>query len=511
METKPNIIMFHNYDALAQFSKTYEDTFDEARFTPDLVIKIGPDKEEFYCHRLMLVAASDFLRSVISTVATETTAVILLPDLDSTVMECVLMYIYYGEVLVPTKIYADFAEACKLLQLKGIEDRVQLVDTSGRFGEMETGGDQYDLEEFDIGVVDKIETGDYEVIEIPLNIASVETMTEIDNPSTGTNDKLKKRKQKFKPSVHKKLIHEGYDMRSKRQVSGLKSSLGQKIRSLNLKEHPPYLSKKIVLTPKTKETAKFLLMSCIKRAYQRLDITLTEKIESNIKDSKLIIENNKLMRGEHRCGLCHELCPFSYRMNSITNSINFRSEVFKIHLQKNHQANLNFVETEMQSESDQSDSKELITKITDQNALSESEPSKDASEAEDIIEETEQSSSSSCREIPNKKKTNANKTIKLNPTIKKRAKIALIRSAQRAYDKLGISLTPELKFNIKESALITENNKLIRGVHVCGLCHKKYSFNYQVHPLTGNIVFVNYYFKLHFQAKHENFINLKSY
>lgn len=75
---------------------------------------------------------------------------------------------------------------------------------------------------------------------------------------------------------------------------------------------------------------------CVQRAYNGLRVPLTEKLKSSIDDSMLIIENNKLIKGAHFCGLCDELYCFRYRLNPNTDSINFMNDLFKKYIRRKH-------------------------------------------------------------------------------------------------------------------------------------------------------------------------------
>lgn len=86
----------------------------------DVILKTGPEKSATGCHRLILALSSDFLRDVILTATPATTPVIILPEISTSVIKYVLLFMYKGEVHVPLDLCVDFIDACNLLELKGI-------------------------------------------------------------------------------------------------------------------------------------------------------------------------------------------------------------------------------------------------------------------------------------------------------------------------------------------------------------------------------------------------------
>lgn len=130
----PQPIKLTNHTGLTSISKIFEETLDQSCYTSDLIIKVGPAKYEYYCHRLIFATASNFLRSIIESATPGTIPVLLLPDVNVAVIDYVLLYMYYGVVQVPVEHYQDFVEACQLLQLKGPVDQGQMVSCWGNVG-----------------------------------------------------------------------------------------------------------------------------------------------------------------------------------------------------------------------------------------------------------------------------------------------------------------------------------------------------------------------------------------
>lgn len=283
---------FYNNAVTALFSDSYQDTLDEASLTPDLILKIGLEKQEFYCHRLVLAASSDFLQTIIATATPGIIPVILLPDLNPIAIEFVLIYIYYGEVQVPATQYTDFVEACKLLDLKSPTDQIQLVEHVDDQGEIEVKLEPH-------------ETND--------NIETVELI--------GTNDNLSE--------YHYVKLEEVSGSKSKRKRKKEKFKVG-----------------KINATPEVSRIAQERLIQAIKRAYTSLGIVITDDIERNIAESRIIIENHLLIRGIHNCGLCDindvKKQRIRYKIfSSDTGCITFLTDTLKIHMKKRHPNSLN--------------------------------------------------------------------------------------------------------------------------------------------------------------------------
>lgn len=291
----PSLIKVRNEEAVSQFSKMYEDTLDQSSCAPDLILKIGPEKYEYFCHRLMLAAASNFLKTVIDTATPGTIPVILLPDISFTVIDYLLMYVYYGEVQVPEEKYADFVEACKLLELKAPIDQVYQFYNDDEEEEMdaqpsikEEYDEDDDLVEVDVGDVEQIEVSDSETSEDA-------TM------------------EKWKVEGH------GRENDTKRTKTS------------------KFESRKIEATPQVMRSAKECLMLSVQRAYKNVGVSVTPKLLTNVKESKLVIEDNKLMRGTHNCALCGYELGIAYRVSRSTGFIVYSNHSLKVHLLKKHQ------------------------------------------------------------------------------------------------------------------------------------------------------------------------------
>uniref|UniRef100_A0A336MKP9 CSON002504 protein n=1 Tax=Culicoides sonorensis TaxID=179676 RepID=A0A336MKP9_CULSO len=96
----------------------------------DIVLKIGPNLQEFKCHQSILSFSSDFLSKLIL-IAHEKhkDPILILPEFDPFIIEMVLAYIYSGEINLPNNLIKTFCETCSLLEIKGIvEQQYKLLD-----------------------------------------------------------------------------------------------------------------------------------------------------------------------------------------------------------------------------------------------------------------------------------------------------------------------------------------------------------------------------------------------
>lgn len=261
-----------------RFSKMFEETLDQNNFTSDVIVKVGPEKYEYYCHRLILAASSDFLLSLLSSAESGTIPVILLPDVSFSVIDYVLYYIYYGEVQVPVELYAEFYQACKLLMLKG------LVNENEFESDTEDGSD--DDEEGS------------ENVQTPKDLSSDEDESDENDESETTKDNFVSSNQKLNSTQ-------------------------------NQKKHTS-------MTPETEKTAHENLVWTLKRCYKKLGIPLTRTVLPNINRSTLVIVDKTLIKGLHNCIFCGKSFSITYVYFPKNSYIRFRYSSFKVHLTKKH-------------------------------------------------------------------------------------------------------------------------------------------------------------------------------
>lgn len=291
------IIKVRNDQVFTQFSKMYEDTLDQNNQTPDLILKVGKEKYEYGCHRLMIAAASDFLSMVLATATPGTIPVILLPDVSYTVIDYVLLYIYYGEVQVPEEKYCDFVEACKLMELKAPIDQVYQFYNDDE----EDFGSENGEEDIDIGEAQDVEfLEDSETSE-----GSMPERWKVDY--RGRNDALAR---------YQGGTFRGYKGSSK------------------------FETRKIDATPQVKRKAQECLILSVQRAYNTVGCVITPELQAEIKASKLIIEDGKLIRGTTICGYCDYMVNILYRVSRSTGFIVYSNHSLKSHLLKKHEHHL---------------------------------------------------------------------------------------------------------------------------------------------------------------------------
>lgn len=403
-------IKIKNGSAIKQFSQLYTETLNENCCTPDMVIKVGPQKLEYYCHRLMLISASEFLSTIISTTNYGTIPVLLLPDLSLTVIDYVLFYIYYGEVQVPSDVYKEFIDACKMLKLKGpfnilkdvfdefVEDPSRKLPPKQMPPQqlppkqmapkitppkplppkqmpMETEvaeeEEEVDMEDSIVDVVDigepklnstqDLDESIFSEIYKTQNNSTIHSATPSMNNTNKTpvesdendseneksddedDDDNKEQQQDteeneseedVKPQIEppKKVskhdIDPDFNPNRPRATSPSGKRPGKKPKK--------FVPKQLEATPAIRKTAQQFLITCVKRAYGTLGIAQTIKVKAHIAASRLVIADNKILRGVHQCSFCSQPYNVTYRVSFSTGCIVFDNVVLKNHLKKKH-------------------------------------------------------------------------------------------------------------------------------------------------------------------------------
>lgn len=304
MSKRPSsgIIKVRNDQVFTQFSKSYEDTLDVNNYTPDLILKVGKEKYEYNCHRLMLASASDFLRMVLGTATPGTIPVILLPDISYTVIDYVLLYVYYGEVQVPEEKYADFVEACKLLEMKAPIDQVYQFYNDDDDDFVSENGD----EDIDIG-----------------NAVNEEFLEDSETSEDAATERWKY-EYGVPPAPRYAAHYEGGMFKGYKDFKGSSK----------------FETRKIDATPQIKRKAQECLILSVQRAYNAVGVQLTPQLQAQIKASKLIIENEKLQRGTTVCGFCDYTINILYRVSRSTGFIVYSNHSLKAHMMKKHPSHL---------------------------------------------------------------------------------------------------------------------------------------------------------------------------
>lgn len=395
------------------FSSSYQDTLDEKSYTPDTILKIGMEKQEFYCHRLILITASDFLRKILLPIAPETIPVILLPDLSPSVFELVVKYIYYGEIEVSVKNYAEFLDACKLLELKDKEEaKSEKIETESEPKESEN--EEKGVEQQKLCNKEKIE----------------EILTKDDEDDDDEIERELMILDKFEESIEENVMNStvvdsrsdsrsSYQTRDESIEERTPDRFDRKSSILNKRnKQNTHLTKEFIkMDSWLQKRCKNALMGYIKKFYKTQDIPVTSRILGNIRDSRLIIRDNKLIRAIHDCGLCDQPLTLDYKFDKRKEFIYYSNAAMLYHFSSKH----------------------------------------------NVKNEVEEP-----------------KTLTLTPERKIRARDALIKSVEKTYKKLG-SMPQQVEEIIRSSCtLIAEDKKLIKGVHYCSLCEAKIDLGYGV-------------------------------
>lgn len=148
--TSKTMISIHFPDHNIHIRETLERIFDQSVKLGDVLLKVGSELREFRCHRTILSFSSDFLNKLLlQTSGTGKDPVIILPEFDADIMECVLTYIYTGELNISSTVINGFIDVCTLLEIKGIVDQqyklLDLIETSN--GNDESSQQQHGKEE----------------------------------------------------------------------------------------------------------------------------------------------------------------------------------------------------------------------------------------------------------------------------------------------------------------------------------------------------------------------------
>lgn len=277
--TKPNMersvlqkrIKIRNDEAVSLFSTMFDDTYDENSFSPDAIIKTGPEKYEFYCHRLVFAAASDFLETLLGTATPGTIPVILLPDVSTKAMQYIIMYVYFGETKVPFDKYVEFVEACKLLQLKGPINEMKPVNDGG-------GGSHTQIEDF------------------------LEMSMTVEEPSNPEDEKkeLRARSMSVESDESEEPDMEGFLEEIERPRKKAKNRRRYWSEMLKVKE-----------SDKAADHENRLKV-CVRNTYQKCRVPISRTVAKSIENSKLVMERKRLMKGETLCGLCGAVIFLNY-------------------------------------------------------------------------------------------------------------------------------------------------------------------------------------------------------
>lgn len=82
------------------------------------VILVSSDGKQFKSHKIVLSSCSDFFYTILIDVPMEIIPTIYLPDADSTVVECLLSFVYMGESSMGSAHLTKVMDLCKFLEIK---------------------------------------------------------------------------------------------------------------------------------------------------------------------------------------------------------------------------------------------------------------------------------------------------------------------------------------------------------------------------------------------------------
>lgn len=129
METNENMrrLKWTNYsDNLYQLQKSIYGTLRDDEYEYDTLL-VSSDGRVFKSHRLILSGSSDFLHMLLKDVPLAENPTIHMPDVNSTVLESLLSFIYLGEVDMPMVLINVFLDMCNYLQIKGVSSAIQHI------------------------------------------------------------------------------------------------------------------------------------------------------------------------------------------------------------------------------------------------------------------------------------------------------------------------------------------------------------------------------------------------
>lgn len=278
------ILEMENYRA--EMGKALFHEYDGGR-SYDLILKTGPEKSQWYCHRLILALSSDFLRKIIETAVPGTTPVLILPDIKTSVVKYLLLYMYKGEVHIPTEDYLDFIDACNLLELKGPVNN----DHPPSIVNCPIPDDALDLPALDISASDP----ELDEIQDESVFYPDQDMEDDSNDLSYQNHPGNYLEGSFEGT-----INEGKYPKQRRR------------RLYNTKQQ------KISITPHEIVDVTQRLKNIIGCLYQSFGISHLYKAEG----IRLIMEGDKLLQGEHSCELCSRAIGVSYMINKRRNCFN---------------------------------------------------------------------------------------------------------------------------------------------------------------------------------------------
>lgn len=311
----------------------------------DLVIKTGEEKHESFCHKMVLAFSSDFLRQVLSTITPGTTPVLLLPDISTDIIDYMMVFMYSGQVKIPSEKYTDFVDACKVLQLKGMswneEEQEILEDHVEESVEVDFDNNM-ELEEKPAHFMDNSleidsEYSGNEVIDASEDMVPDYIEEESENANIfeisehieGNHSKVRLKSEYIKSPFDTSKIFSLTKVTKEHQMIQFTPPSENHHRITIRKEHhlrDP--QQKISLNEENTTTIREKLIAAILNVYKDLDMKL--------KDVQLIVKDNKLQKGVYQCSLCQKMISVVYTVDKKGKFRQWVNSNLKRHIVRTH-------------------------------------------------------------------------------------------------------------------------------------------------------------------------------
>lgn len=210
------------------------------------------------------------------------------------------------------------------------------------------------------------------------------------------------------------------------------------------------------------------LFSKILATYMTCSINISPMIVKSIKNTELIFEDSKPIKAIHACGMCGIKIGIGCQhkgKSAFWNNYNFRRHILHTCIQKESHV------TEEENINCQSES------ITAQNTESQS---KFIDEGSILMEEEDEEMSDfnlASFITPLRRKVYLELTSQNDVDKYKKRLISTIRGV---YQRQNIEITPHINKCMENSELVVEDDKLIKAIHVCGVCASKLSLGIQL-------------------------------
>lgn len=305
----------------------------------DLVIKTGEEKHESFCHKMVLAFSSDFLRQVLSTITPGTTPVLLLPDIGTDIIDYIMVFMYSGQVKIPSEKYTDFVDACKVLQLKGMswneEEQEIFEDHVEESVEVEFDNNM-ESEENPAHFIDNSlevdsEYSGNEIIDANEDMAPDYIEEESENVNVfdlsesieGNHSKVRLKSEYIKSPFDTSKIF-------RLPKSTKEHQMIQFTPPINLRKEPHLRDpqQKISMNDNNITTIREKLITAILNVYKDLDMKL--------KDVQLVVKDNKLQKGVYQCSLCEKMISVVYTVDKKGKFRQWVNSNLKRHIVRTH-------------------------------------------------------------------------------------------------------------------------------------------------------------------------------